>query len=135
MNKTDLTPVYVFTQLASLVFGMSVAMVVGPYIVIAIGAMGGAAVMIMQREGDGNIRAFIYFLASAAAALLLTVPISMGVASFWSPIRDQWLFAPVSFALGYIGDKYPRIFSWAGEKISALVDAWIAARGKKEEGQ
>ena len=131
MNQTDLTPVHVFTQLASLVFGMSVAMVVGPYIVIGIGAMGGAAVMIMQRQGDGNIRAFIYFLASAAVAVLLTVPISMMVASFWEPIRDQWLFAPVSFGLGYVGDKYPAIMSWIGSKISAFVDVLIAARGQK----
>ncbi|QNK65893.1 hypothetical protein [Variovorax sp. PAMC26660] len=131
MNQTDLTPVHVFTQLASLVFGMSVAMVVGPYIVIGIGAMGGAAVMIMQRQGDGNIRAFIYFLASAAVAVLLTVPISMMVASFWEPIRDQWLFAPVSFGLGYVGDKYPAIMSWVGSKISAFVDVLIAARGQK----
>jgi hypothetical protein len=131
MNQTDLTPVHVFTQLASLVFGMSVAMVVGPYIVIGIGAMGGAAVMIMQRQGDGNIRAFIYFLASAAVAVLLTVPISMMVASFWEPVRDQWLFAPVSFGLGYVGDKYPAIMSWIGSKISAFVDVLIAARGQK----
>jgi len=131
MNQTDLTPVHVFTQLASLVFGMSVAMVVGPYIVIGIGAMGGAAVMIMQRQGDGNIRAFIYFLASAAVAVLLTVPISMLVASLWEPIKDQWLFAPVSFGLGYVGDKYPAIMSWIGSKISAFIDVLIAARGQK----
>lgn len=54
MNSTDLTPVHVFTQLASMVFGMSVALILGPYIVIGIGAMGGAAVMIMQRSGENG---------------------------------------------------------------------------------
>lgn len=135
MNQTDLTPVHVFTQLASLVFGMSVAVVVGPYIVIGIGAMGGAAVMIMQREGDGNVRAFVYFLGSSLMAVVMTVPLCLAAASFWGAINETWLFAPVSFGLGFIGDKYPRIFAWAGEKLSTLVDVLIAARGKGKEGQ
>lgn len=135
MNQTDLTPVHVFTQLASLVFGMSVAVIVGPYIVIGIGAMGGAAVMIMQREGDGNLRAFVYFLGSALMAIVMTVPLSLAAASFWGAINETWLFAPVSFGLGFIGDKYPAIISWAGSKISAFVDVMIAARGKGKEGQ
>jgi hypothetical protein len=130
MNQ-DLTPVHVFTVIASSVFGVQMAMVIGPYIVIAIGAMGGAAVMIMQREGDGNVRAFIYFLASALLAVLLTVPASMVAASFWDAINAQWLFAPFSFGLGYVGDKWPKILAWAGGKVSSLVDVLIAARGSK----
>lgn len=131
MNQ-DLTPVHVFTVIASSVFGVQMATVIGPYIVIAIGAMGGSAVMIMQREGDGNVRAFVYFLASALLAVLLTVPVSMMAALVYEPIREQWLFAPVSFGLGYIGDKwatviFPRIGSWIG----SFVDVLIASRGKQ----
>lgn len=128
MNQ-DLTPVHVFTVIASSVFGVQMALVIGPYIVIAIGAMGGASVMIMQREGDGNVRAFIYFIASTLVAILLTVPLSMIAASFWEPIKEQWLFAPVSFGLGYAGDKWSSIMSWAGRKFSAFIDVLIAARG------
>lgn len=130
MNQ-DLTPVHVFTVIASSVFGVQVAMVLGPYIVIAIGAMGGSAVMIMQRQGDGNVRAFVYFLASSALAVLLTVPLSMFAAAFWDAINATWLFAPVSFALGFAGDKYPAVLAWCGSKISAIVDVLIAARGAK----
>lgn len=107
------------------------ALVIGPYIVIAIGAMGGSAVMIMQRKGDGNVRAFVYFLASALLAVLLTVPLSMMVASLWEPVQEQWLFAPFSFGLGYVGDKWPAVLSWCGTKISAFIDVLIAARGKQ----
>jgi hypothetical protein len=114
-----------------MVFGMSVALILGPYIVIGIGAMGGAAVMIMQRSGDGNVRAFIYFLASTTLAVFLTVPISMGVASLYGPLQETWLFAPVSFCLGFMGDRWPAVFHWGAEKINSLVDAWIASRGQR----
>lgn len=131
MNQ-DLTPVHVFTVIASSVFGVQMAMVIGPYIVIAIGAMGGSAVMIMQREGDGNVRAFIYFLASTMLAVMLTVPLSLAAATFWDAINAQWLFFPVSFGLGFLGDKWgPVILPWIGSKIGALVDVLIAARGSK----
>lgn len=130
MNQ-DLTPVHVFTVIASSVFGVQMAMIIGPYIVIGIGAMGGAAVMILQRSGDGNVRAFVYFLASTALAVLLTVPLSMMAASMWGAINATWLFAPVSFALGFAGDKWPAVLAWCGTKISALVDVLIAARGSK----
>lgn len=128
MNQ-DLTPVHVFTIIASSVFGVQMSLVIGPYIVIAITAMGGASVMIMQRQGDGNVRAFIYFMASTMLAIMLTVPLSMIAASFWEPIKEQWLFAPVSFGLGYAGDKWGAFFAWAGGKVSAFIDVLIAARG------
>lgn len=129
--STDLSPVSVFTVIASSVFGVQMAAVIGPYIVIAIGAMGGAAVAIMQREGVGNVRAFVYFMAMAALSVLLTVPLSAMVAAFLTPIQEQWLFAPVSFALGFAGDKWGAILSWAGVKFNSLVDVLIAARGPK----
>lgn len=131
MNNADLTPVHVFTVIATSLFGAQMAYIVGPYIVIGIGAMGGSAVMIMRRNGDGNVRAFIYFMASAALAVLLTVPVSMLAALSYEPIKEQWLFAPVSFGLGYIGDKWPAILGWAGSKISAFIDVLIATRGTK----
>lgn len=130
-NEPDLTPVAVASQLASMIFGVSVAMVVGPYIVILIGAMGGAAVAIMQRTSTGNIKAFIYFLAMTSLAVLLTVPLSLLAAAVWPSIQSQWLFAPTSFALGYCGDKMPAIMSWAGSKLSALIDVLIQIRGSK----
>lgn len=130
MNQ-DLTPVHAFTVVASSIFGAQMAMIIGPYIVIAIGAVGGAAVMIMQREGDNNLRAFVYFVASTMLAVLLTVPLSMITASFWDAINATWLFAPVSFVLGYLGDKWSRILTWGGTKVNSFVDVLIAARGPK----
>lgn len=130
-NEPDLTPVAVASQLAAVVFGASVAVVVGPYIVICIGAMGGAAVAIMQRDSRGNLRAFVYFMCMTSLSVMLTVPLAMMLAAFWEPMRSTWLFAPISFALGFSADKTPAIMAWLGSKINSFVDAWILTRGQK----
>ena len=116
---------------ASSVFGVQMAAVIGPYFVIVICAMGGAAVAILQRESSGNVRAFVYFLAMTSLSVLLTVPLTEVVVTYLTPMQEQWLFTPVAFALGYLGDKLGEVFTWCGQKINQLVDALIAARGSK----
>lgn len=129
MNQTDLTPVAVITLLASTVFSASVAAVVGPYVVIAIGAMGGAAVALMQRESAGRARAILFFCGATIMAVLLTVPLTMLVTLVIKNVPDQWLFAPFAFGLGYLGDKWPAAMSWAWSKANAFIDILIQLRG------
>ena len=131
MNQPDLTPVAVFTQAAAMVFGASMAMIVGPYIVILIGAMGGAGVAVMQRESTGNLKAFVYFLAMVSASVLLTVPLSMLAASAFGAVQAHWLFAPVSFGIGYAAGNPQAVMSNIGSKVSAFVDKLIALREPK----
>jgi hypothetical protein len=132
-SSPDLTPVHLVTLLASVVFGPQMAIVVGPYVVIAIASMGGAAVMVMQREGDSLARACVYFLAAVLLALFVTVPLSKGVASLWGPLEENWLYAPLGAAMAFSADKWTSvIFPWAARKVNALVDVWIAARGRKD---
>ena len=131
MSQPDLTPVTLFTQLAGVVFGASVAMVVGPYIVILIGAMGGSAVAILQRESTGNVRAFIYFLAMTSASVMLTVPLSLMVGGIFGGVQVHWLFAPFSFILGYAAGFPKALMTWAGGKANKVIDALIEARSAK----
>lgn len=129
MNQTDLTPVAVITLLASTIFSASVAAVVGPYVVIAIGAMGGAAVALMQRESSGRAKAILFFCGATVMAILLTVPLAMLTTMAFKGVPDQWLFAPFAFGLGYLGDKWPSAMSWAWSKANAFIDILIQLRG------
>lgn len=129
MNQIDLTPVAVITAIASTVFSAAVAAVVGPYVVIAIGAMGGAAVALMQRESAGRYKAVLFFFGATVLAVLLTVPLSMLVTWYFTGLQDHWLFAPFAFALGYIGDKWSATLTWVGSKLNALIDILIQLRG------
>ena len=131
MNKVDLTIVGVVTALASKFYGPDIAAVVGPYIVILIAAMGGAAVALMQASGRTRGRAFTFFFLATLLAVWLTVPLSM-LAANYAGLQDQWLFAPMSFGLGYIGDKWPAALSWIFSKANVLMDIAIELRkGKK----
>lgn len=128
MNQTDLTPVAVITALASLIFSASVAAIVGPYVVIGIGAMGGAAVALMQRESTGRFKAVLFFCGTTVIAVLLTVPLSMLTTWYFKGLQDHWLFAPFAFGLGYLGDKWPAALTWLWGKVNALIDILIQLR-------
>lgn len=128
----DLTPVGLLTVLASAVFGPTAALIVAPYVVIAVAAIGGAGVMVMQRENDSNLRAFAYFLLAIGFSLMFTVPLTVGVAALWEPLKESWLYAPVSACLAYSADKWQsHIIPWTISKVNALVDVFIASRGQR----
>lgn len=129
----DLSPVRLFVMLAASMFGAGSADLIGPYIVIGIGAAGGSAVMIMQRErSDGNIRAFVYFWASTMLALFMTVPVAIVAAKAYEPLQEQWLFFPVAFLLGFVGDKWTtKIFPWVGARLGKWLDSYLESRTHK----
>lgn len=132
MQSPDLTPVHLVTIIAAAVFSPAVAEVVGPYVVIGICSMGGAAVMIAQREGDNRTLALVYFLGAVMFALVGTVPLAAWSASLYDPIQADWLYGPIGGLLAYSADKWTRvIFPFISGKVSALIDAWIAARGPR----
>lgn len=130
MAQIDLNPVQAVTIFAGAVFAPQVADFVGPYVVILLGAMGGAAIALMNAEAKGRGRAALIFMSSVFISVLLTVSVATGIAAYFS-WRDTWLFAPVALALGYLGDKLPQLFRWAGTKLDAMADAFIRRRDEK----
>jgi small basic protein len=126
----DLSPVAVLVTLASTIFSAQVAEVVGPYIVIALGAMCGAAVALLQAEKRGRFQAFVFFFGSTVLAVLLTVPFALLVATYITKVHEHWLFAPIAFGLGYVGDKWNKIFPWIGGKVNKVIDLVIELRSK-----
>lgn len=129
--NVDLSLVVVITTLASTVFNPAVAAVVGPYVVIIVCAMGGAAVALMQAEKRGRFKAFVFFFGATLMAMFLTVPAALLVTAFYKDLQDHWLFAPLAFGLGYLGDKWGSVLPWLGSKLNALVDLYIQLRSPK----
>lgn len=133
MAQIDLSPVQVLTIAAGAVFSPAVAEVVGPYVVILLGAIGGAAVSLMNNESRGRGRAVMIFTGSITIAVLLTVPLALIISGYLPTVRDQWLFAPMALVLGFLGDKWSRVLAWMGKKANAFIDILIATRGKANE--
>ena len=115
-------------MLASTVFSATVAAVVGPYIVIGIGAMAGSGISLMQRPKLGWLNALLFFMGASTISLLLTVNLSLMLAGVFSSLQAHWLFAPVSFGLGYLGSKWGAILEWVGAKFNKWVDLFIESR-------
>jgi len=127
MNQLDLTPVAVATVVAATLFSPTVAEVAGPYAIIYLASVAGACVALMQRAKTTRMNAALFFFGATTMALLLTVPLSLGVSVFLPSLKAHWLFAPMAAGIGYSGSD---LFKWVFQKLNRLVDILIEMRNK-----
>lgn len=122
-------PLALFVALAAIVFAPEVAHVVGPYLVILFGSTLGASFAMVRREPTTLLGSYMFFLRANGIAVLLTYSIA-SVVNIYYPLDDMrtW-FGVISFVIGFVGDRWPSLFTWAAGKVSKLVDVWIKMRG------
>lgn len=128
-DAAQVDPISVTVALATLVFAPEVARVVGPYLVILFASTIGASFALAARESSTKLNAALFFFRVNGLSVLLTHSIAYAV-NLGYPVEDQqtW-FAPIAFALGFIGDRWPAVFTWAAKKLSKLIDVLIKLRG------
>lgn len=135
MTKIDLSFIAMLTFIASKFFSPDVAAVVGPYVAIFIAAVGGTAVAALKAESRSRGRAYLIFFISVLIAVAGTVSISTLIAAYVDAVQSQWLFVPVAFALGFLGDKWADVLPWVGGQIAskygALIDLLAKSKGEK----
>lgn len=130
MNQNaPIDPISVMVTMASIVFAQEVAHVVGPYLVIIFASTIGASFAVAARPREPLSSAAWFFFRVNGLSILLTYSISAAVHTRY-PIDDMrsW-FAPVAFIIGFIGDRWPAVMSWAVKKLSKLIDVLIKLRG------
>ncbi|MDR0458645.1 MAG: hypothetical protein LBH10_06445 [Burkholderiaceae bacterium] len=133
MSQSNLQPVTALATLAAMVFSPQVSYIVWPYIVIVIAALLGAYFRLGQRGADTIGGAFAFFSVTAAVSILLTVPLcDLAHAWIFNSMELEWMFGPVSFCIGLIGERWPLIGQWAARKLGMLVDVLI--RRKSGDG-
>ncbi|MNW03446.1 hypothetical protein D3C71_1993830 [compost metagenome] len=49
-------------------------------------------------------------------------------------LSERSLLAPVSFAIGLVGNDWPALAMWAGRKVSAFIDVLIKLKGGGSNG-
>lgn len=112
VNTSQLDPVSVAIALASVLFGPSLAGVIGPYAVIIISATVGAAWALGRRDPAAKLSAAWYFLRLNATAAIVTVGLAK-LTGLWLGIDDHsWLLAPIALVVGGVGDDWPRVGRW-----------------------
>ena len=128
-SNPDVGIVTLAGALASLLFGPEFAIYIGPYVVILLASTVGASFALSRRGTTTRSSALWFFLRTNALAILLTVGVASAISSYTPWLPERVLIAPVAFFVGFVGDDWPAMFTWAGGKINAFVDILIKLKG------
>jgi hypothetical protein len=92
-------------------FGAQVAEIVGPYSVIVMGAVLGAAWSTSRRDALPRLSALGHVLLMVALALLVSVP-AAELLALHTPLASRWLLGPVAAVVAGIGQDWPAVLRW-----------------------
>ena len=101
---TSLDIVTVSIAVATWLVGAEVAAVIGPYAVIVLSALGGAAWSASRREQPpglgmvGTLRTLLHILLSVGLALIATVPAAELIAR-WTDVQSRWMLGPAAVVI------------------------------------
>lgn len=112
MTTHQLDPINVAIAIASIVFGPTLAGVIGPYAVIIISATVGAAWALGRRDPAASLSAVWYFLRLNTTAAIVTVSLTKLVGMWLGLVDPSWLLAPVALVIGCVGDDWPAVGKW-----------------------
>jgi hypothetical protein len=113
--------VTVAIAIATALFGREIAAVVGPYAVIVLGALLGAAWSASRREQSTPGNTFGHMLLMVGWALIVTVPLA-AVAGTYAGLESKWLLGPVAVVIAGIGQDWHAVASWVLGRLRALVE-------------
>lgn len=119
--QTSPDPVAAAIALASVVFGPSMAQIVGPYAVILVAATVGAAWALGRRDPNSLSPAW-YFARLQVTALLLTVGLAQLIGGWIGADETSWLLAPIALVVGALGDDWPAAGRWLIVRFGRLIE-------------
>lgn len=129
MNQTSqIDPISVMVAISTLVFAQEVAHVVGPYLIILFSSSIGASFALKSRPVTSRWSAIGFFVRVNGLAVLLTYSIAMVAHKYYPEANVTTWFAPISFVIGFVGDRWPAVLMWAARKTSRLIDILIKMR-------
>lgn len=131
-SVTDVFGFFVF--LAAILFSKEVAAVVGPYMLIISAAAVGASFALIRQEKTTRMRAVGYFARVCGVAVFIGGFVAWGLAQLYPALTERSLIAPVSFAIGLVGNDWGALAMWAGRKASAWIDALISLKSSNKDG-
>lgn len=133
MNQSSLNPVDAAIALLLLVVSPEAARVVGPYAVIILAAVTGAAWSLGRREPkpwiidhNGRTSSLIFLFKIILTAVLVTVGLAfMAKEAFKLSADVNWLLAPIGLLVGGVGDDWPKVGKWIINRLGRLIDRRI----------
>lgn len=131
-GKPSLDPIDVASLLLSIFLSQRLASVVGPYALIILSAMGGAALRIgNKKEPDTWAKTILFFFGATVLGTFTAVPASFMIAGWNDKLEAQWLFVPVAAGMAYATDRIPGLLNIGLESVRSLVRDW-ANKNKRD---
>lgn len=119
-NPVDFATLLV--ALGALIFGEPLAALIGPYAVIVLGSLAGAALNLTRREAFATrLQALSYVTTLVVFALLMTVPMSLWLESHIA-VKASWTLGPVAILVAGIGHEWPEVLRWAAQKAQTYLN-------------
>lgn len=125
-NNSNLDIVYVMVAILTTLFGPQMAAIVGPFAVIVLSAVGGAAWSVGRRPPELRTKgndAFFFFRLSITAIM-----VAGGLAVFaerWTGAGTrQWTLPVIALMIGAVGDDWPGVGRW----FAGVVRRWAAKK-------
>ena len=115
-------PVSVVIALATTLLGPQLAAYVGPYIVIAGAGLTGAAFALGRRDPQAKLGPFLFLSVMVGLSMLLTVAATELAVKLWPTLESRWMLAPVALIIGYVGDDWPAVLTWAVRRLGRLIE-------------
>lgn len=129
-NPTPLDPVALFSSIAALVVGPTLAPVIGAYAVILLAATVGAGWSLSRRDPDAKKTSVLLFLLLVdGTALFLTAGLAEVVRAWLGWETTPWLLAPIALGIGLIGDEWPAVGRSVAAFIGNQLGRWAERRG------
>ena len=125
-SKANLDPIEVARLLAGVFLSQQVAAVVGPYAVIILAGVAGAAFKMSNRKSQGFANSLIFFFACVMWSMLVTVPLATFLASTRENWSAQWFFVPCAAFLAYTADRLKDVAAGAVEAAKIVIRNWAA---------
>lgn len=126
--------VSVAIAVATVAFGPDLAAVVGPYAVILLGALLGAAWSAGRRKSDTRMSTLAHMALMIGWALIVTVPLALlaGATFGW---ESKWLLGPVAVIIAGIGPDWPDVGRWAASLVRGAGERAFPPKGDSNERQ
>ena len=122
--------VSVMVALASLIFGHDLALIVGPYAVIMIGASLGSGLSAARMEPGQGMATGLHMLTYITFALITTVPAAYLLERQFG-FESKWLLGPVAVLIAGIGQDWPNLVRWAIEQARGFIERWVSRKGEQ----
>lgn len=111
-SSPSLDIVTVAIAVATLLFGRDMAVYIGPYAAIVLGAMLGGVWSASRRQTSSNLATIGYLAFWVLVTLLFTVPATEAVVGYWGLKDSRPLFAPVALLIAGVGPDWPAVVLW-----------------------